>query len=385
MKHILYVSPTLPTPGFGSSVIIYRHLKRLKDWKISIIVDDDSAAKRYELPKDWGIIKTVAPRWWLPIKRRIPWLLNLRLNLLTAQYEKALKDERPSAILCQLGKNSLLAYRLSKASGVPLNIILHDRWQAWNKFGTDKFMIEESASSVLNHASRVWPVSQKLGDYYKVSDPKKIKMLYPIPEGSPADFAQWQEIFKTNLTIGLAGSFHSPQLKDLENVAGALRRINGKLLIISKKNELIKSHLKDYSNIVYKEPLPENSQLLAYLKDNVSCILISGSIDTRGEGWQLSFPSRLVEFSHLGVPIIIVAKANTVLSNWAKLHNWVGHVESQDKKHLEGLVNAITERELWLKMAEQSRNVAQSEFDPERIQEQFERELVMTQHKAHRA
>jgi len=33
-KHILYVSTTLPTPGLGSSVIIYRHLKRLKDWKV---------------------------------------------------------------------------------------------------------------------------------------------------------------------------------------------------------------------------------------------------------------------------------------------------------------------------------------------------------------
>lgn len=377
-KNILYVSTSLPTPGFGSSVIIYRHLKRLKDWCVSIIVDDDSAAERYMLPKDWQIIKLPQKKWRLPVIRRIPWLLKLQFNFLKAECEKAMKCTRPAAILNQLGKNSLFAYYLSKVWGVPLNIILHDRWQVWTKYGTDKYMTEELARSVLNHAARIWPVSQELGDYYKIRDRTKVKLLYPIPEGDPGEFAQWQESFKTSPVIGFAGSFHSPQLEDFKSVASALNRVNGKLLIMNKKNELISSNLKELSNIEYKEPLPENYQALAYLKDNVSCMLISGSIDKRVEGWQLSFPSRLVEFVHLGVSTIIVATPNTVLSNWAKLHNWIGYVESQDKKWLEELVNEITKKELWLKMAEQSREAAQNEFDPERIQEQFERELVVT-------
>ena len=55
-KHLVFVGTTLPSPGFGSAVIFYRHLKRLKDWNDN----KNKVAKKYlnniknskiELPK----------------------------------------------------------------------------------------------------------------------------------------------------------------------------------------------------------------------------------------------------------------------------------------------------------------------------------------------
>jgi glycosyltransferase involved in cell wall biosynthesis len=377
-KHILYVSTTLPTPGFGSSVILYRHLKRLKDWRVTILVDDDSAAERYELPKEWRIIKTGERRWWWPpVKKRIPGLLNLRLGLLRRTCARALNSERPSAILTQLGRNSLLAYRLSLAWRIPLSVIVHDKWQVWSKYGgADRYLDDNLAASILNHASRVWPVSLELANSYSIRDADRVRVLYPMPEGNIGGFARWRDDFKTHPVIGFAGSFHTPQLKDLKAAVDALRSLNGKLFIISKSNETIKSLLKDCPDIEYTEPLPENSQAITYLKDTVSCILISGSIDQRAQGWQYSFPSRLVEFMHLGVPMIITAMPGTVLSNWAKRHNWLAYAEDSGGNDISEIVRRITEKESWEKMADESRAVALGEFNPERIQAQFEGELV---------
>jgi hypothetical protein len=79
---------------------------------------------------------------------------------------------------------------------------------------------------------------------------------------------------------------------------------------------------------------------------------------------------------HLGVPMIITARPGTVLANWAKSHNWLAYAEDSGGNDISEIVRRITEKESWEKMADESRAVALGEFNPERIQAQFEGELV---------
>ena len=85
MKHLLFIGTTSPSPGHGSAVIFYRHLKRLKGWKISIITN---TTENHSLPKDWNIIKipeliTSKYPWWQPkVKSKNHFSLELRLNYL---------------------------------------------------------------------------------------------------------------------------------------------------------------------------------------------------------------------------------------------------------------------------------------------------------------
>jgi hypothetical protein len=233
------------------------------------------------------------------------------------------------------------------------------------------------AMNILDHSGRVWVASRELGDYYRLNDPGKASVLYPIPEGNGSGFSEWREKFRSEPVIGFAGSFHSHQLVQFRNIAQVLSKINGRILIVSKKNDIIKDSLKDLSNIDYHEPFMENKGIINFLKSNASCILIPDSIDPRAAGSGLSFPSRLVEFSHLGLPMIIISPPGTALAKWANRHNWLGYCESIEGSALLERINMLIDKENWEKMAKQSQDAVMGEFNPERIQEQFERELAV--------
>jgi len=377
-KSILYISTTLPTPGFGSSVIFYRHLKRLEGWKISIASFKQEPKAEHRMPKDWQIISLPEPALRHPVRgARLSFLTNLRMKPLINKCVDVFKDDKPSAILNQLGKNSIWAFYLSKALKIPLNVVIHDRWQVWTKAEVDKlFMTEKWAIKILNHASRVWAVSEELAKFYKVSNPEKVKVLYPISESGPEGFVEWRDDFKTSPVIGFTGSFHSPQIEHFKDLAAVLKDANGRLFIITKKNDLIKERLPGIEDIEYHEPFTESSGVIKLLKERVSVMLVCGSIEPNAPGAELSFPSRLVEFMHLGVPIIIIAASGTALSSWAKRHKWPTYLEPQDKEKLSGLLKQLMDRENWGRIAEEVRRVARDEFSPDKIQAQFEKELV---------
>ena len=84
----------------------------------------------------------------------------------------------------------------------------------------------------------------------------------------------------------------------------------------------------------------------------------------------------LAPYAHLGLPIIILAPSNTALANWAERHELHSHLSQINDKELLKLIRQITNREIWTKMAEQSRNVFINEFNPELIQTQFKSEIA---------
>ncbi|MBJ7296114.1 MAG: hypothetical protein JHC73_07280, partial [Dolichospermum sp.] len=83
-------------------------------------------------------------------------------------------------------------------------------------------------------------------------------------------------------------------------------------------------------------------------------------------------PSKLVEFCHLGLPILIIAPTTTSLGKWSLEHNWLSYLSNMDDDKLLLTLSNMTEKQKWLQMASQSITVAQSEFNPEYIQAQFE-------------
>lgn len=377
-KHILYISTTLPTLGFGSSVIIYRHLKRLKDWKVSLISFPQELKEVHGIPKEWQIINIKEKkRWWPPLRYGVPALTHIRVTLLFKECESHFKKNRPNVVLNHFGKNSLLAYALSKKWNVPLCLILHDRYEAWAKKEIDKHMTKDMAMKILNHASRIWSVSRELAEFYKIRDSEKINILPPIPQGNSKGFPIWRDDFLKSPVVGFAGSFHSHQLIHFRNIANIFESWGGKIIIVSKKNNEIKESLKDITNIEYFEPFEKNEEVINFLLRNASCILIPDSIDPRAAGSSLSFPSRLVEFSQLGLPMIIISQEGTALSNWAKSHKWIGYLECPDMHSLEDKLRMVASKEGWKNMAAQSRNIALTEFNPDSIQEKFEGGLMV--------
>ena len=307
----------------------------------------------------------------------------MRLHLWQLECEQVLGRERPSAILTVLWDiYPLLAMRLSKRWKVPLSVIIHDQEELWATSEAEHHLLKQRSLTILNQSERIWPVSRELGDNYNLKEKQKIKVLFPIPEKSSQSFVEWKNHFKTHPVVAHAGSLHPFQFPNLQSLASALQKINGTLLLITPDDNLVLAKLRElYPNVKHQKPFAQNRDVIKFLSDNASCILVSYSFEISEQIWAgTSFPSKLVEYSHLGLPILILAPPSTAISNWAKSRQWLSYISQLDEAELLNVLKQLTIPETWLEMAKQTRKVALSEFHPDLIQAQFEAELALARH-----
>jgi glycosyltransferase involved in cell wall biosynthesis len=378
-QHILFSYCSPPMQGPGSPIIMDRHLKRLSnDWKISIIAPEQSFVNT-DFPDSWQVIRMPMRRWWWPPYRlHISKSLELRFLCWRLECERVFFGERPTAIVTILKDiYSIFAAYLSKAWQIPLYVIVHDREELWSNSDLERRWIRRNYPIVLNQATKIWPVSEELGSFCKVNEATKITTLIPIPEGKNRGFAKWADEFKTSPVVAYAGSIYPSQVAHFRSVASKLEKLGGTLLLITPKDRPgILQLLDAFPNIEHREPFAKNSDVIDFLARRASCVLVPYPLNLSEHPWAATcFPSKLVEFSHLGLPIFILAPAGTALGNWAIKHGWYSYLSDMDEEKLFQMLRRLTEKTEWIEMAKQSQAVAQEEFNPDLIQAQFESEL----------
>ena len=383
-KHLLLVSFLPPSQGTGSPIILWRHLTQLeaKGWKISIIAPEQQLRSIAPLPKSWQVIPLVGRRWWWPpLRQQIPGLLRLRLALWQLDCERHFRHDEPSEIVTFLCKTPpLLAASLAQSWQVPPSVIMHDQEEFWATSEVDRRWIKRRAKEVLDRASRIWPVSRELGQAYPLQNPQNCSVLYPIPDSTTYRFSEWNPHFKIQPVVAHAGRLHPFQIPNFQMLAQALQKVNGILLLVAPRdNPTLVQLMNTCPNIQVQEPFEHNQQVVEFLSEKASCILVSYAFSLAEQPWAAtSFPSKLVEFCHLGLPALILAPSGTAAAAWAEQQQWMGHIDRLDAAQFAQAVAQLTTPETWLKMANQTRQAAATEFNPDRIQAQFESELVKT-------
>ncbi|QKQ75871.1 hypothetical protein [Nostoc sp. TCL240-02] len=380
-KHILLVSFLPPMPGTGSPIILKRHLSQLElqGWKISIVVPESSLRNTNKFSSSWQIIPLTGRKWWWPpVRREISGLLKMRLPLWRWECEQYLVKERPSVILtCLWDIYPLLALHLSQSWNVPLSVIIHDQEEVWAKSEDERCRIRQRSLTILNKAARIWPVSSELAKVYNLNNTEKSSVLYPIPEKIDCSFVEWKSNFQSHPVVAHAGSLHPFQFTNFLILAQSLQKINGILLIIASGDNPTLTKLLDICpNVKYHEPFEQNKDVISFLSDNASCILVSYSFSLVEQPWAAtSFPSKLVEFSKLGLPILILSPRSTAISKWAERTQWLAHITQLDNAEILNTIVKLTNQESWMQISEQTQKFALDEFNPERIHSQFVSEL----------
>ncbi|BAY33457.1 hypothetical protein NIES2107_53530 [Nostoc carneum NIES-2107] len=383
-KHILLSSNILPGMGTGTRIILKRHLENLEahGWQVSLTAPEHELQLTNNIPNTWNIIPLPSRRWWWPpYRKRIHVSHKLRLSLFQSQCEFILNKKLPTAILTHLtgSIDSLLASHLSKTWNVPLSVIAHDQEELYASSDIDAYLTIKRTKVILEQAERIWFVSPELEKIYQLGRDKKTSILFPISESRQHTFVEWKSSFGTAPIIAHAGWLYSSQFSNLYELALALQKFNGKLLIVAAENDPTLCKLLELCpNILHHEPFEKNSGVIDFLENNASCILVSYSFEQSEQPWaKTSFPSKFVEFSHIGLPIMIMAPSDTAISNWARRYKWLSYINKLEPSILFQNIAKLTEKETWLAMAQQTREVALHEFHPKRIQEQFESELAI--------
>lgn len=372
-KRILYVSSVAPRQGLGGSIVVYRHLKYLQEsgWQVSVLTN--TRESKY-LPSSWQhIILPDRKWWWLPVRAAIPITLKIRLHCWLLESRSLIIQSEPISVLTVLRDYyAPLAALISQKYDIPLSVIIHDDWKARSTSKKHKLLIENLEKVVLNQASRIWPVSDQIHEKIDLENISKSRKLLPVPSGEIKEFVTWSNKFSEQPVIGYAGNVYPSFFPVIETVAKALKGPNGKLVLISKLGASIKECFSYESQRIFAYPLFQNNiDAARFLAKECSCILVAHPFGDNSDLMKSSFPSKLLEFSALGLPIMILAPKGTELSNWAIQNHWICYSENLLTENVAHLINKLSNQKEWLDMANQSRKVSKNEFNPNTIHRQF--------------
>lgn len=384
VKRILYIHEEPPADGLGCEIVVKRHLLRLQDsgWEAAA-VHSAAFGKNVTFPAGWRRVALPGRRsWWPPAGRPLSPLHNLRLNLLRRAVETGLKDWRPDIVLTQLYRRyPLLAAHCAARWKAPLGVFAFDQREVWEEDELERAQLTRESRHILRSADRVWAVSEEMRAHYaELAGPgseAKFTVLPPLPQGISASPAEWKPNFGTRPVMAYAGSLHEFHLPAMRLTAKALAAVNGELLLVSREdNPALNTLRREFGNVRFQPFLPQE-ELVPFLAANASALLVAYSFDLEAQPWaRLSFPSKLIEFVHTGLPVLLIAPLGTALQNWANKVLWKGSIESSSPEATRALVERASTRQGWSEMAEQSRRTAGGAFNPVAVHERFHDDLL---------
>ncbi len=372
MSSLLYIGQN-PTVGTGSPIIVLRHLQRFAadGWKISVLGEYGG---NYDLCRQagWNVVHLCHRKWWWPpYRQRSNSLRWLRLRLLALDAASALP--RPDVVLSYLAAHSdfstQLAAHVSQVTGAPLHVLVHDDATAFPYARGHESALRRLHESILATADTCWFVSPELADCFPATAPRR-RILYPIPEGWDRP-AQWRDDFSRSPEIYYAGHVWNEQLPVLARIGRTARRSGARLVIMARESIALRA-LCDTEPIHYRAPFPTNREALAHLATTAAGVIVSYADKISSMPWSAtSFPSKLVEYCHLGLPIAIVAPPDSAVARWATRVRFASCFSPSDTEALDRWCQQLRDPAAWQELANVSLQLARTEFDPENIQAQL--------------
>jgi hypothetical protein len=380
---LLYVSDMVPGLPGGGEVMVYRHLHRLVQSGWVVTVSTPGAGQR-PLPPGHGLEILPLPRrrfWWPPSKPRFPFTQRIRAYLWyrAMRADPAWAAARPDCVLTVLwGPATLTAVLLARAWRVPLAVWVHDLFRERDLPPRTQRDGERLTQTALGAAARVWAVSEELAAALAPAcQPGTVRPLAAVPEEGAAPAGGWLPRFRAGPVIAHAGAFHSYHVPYLAAVAAAAAKAGGSLLVLTPAANPALAELRATgAPFRHQVSFGSSAEALRFLSAEASALTIMYPLDPAAYRHPpLGFPSRLIEFSHLGLPILLAAPPGNPLVNWGRRHDWPLILERADWSELDALVARLGRESDWRALSQRMSAIARQSCDPEMIHRQFIDEL----------
>ncbi|PTY05448.1 hypothetical protein DB347_13790 [Opitutaceae bacterium EW11] len=380
-RHLVYVGQT-PAEGTGSPVILLRHLRRLAQhgWRITIVAEhgqDTTACERA------GWVVRHLPhrgRYWPPYRpqSRSRILRTIRTWLLARECRKACGPTPPDAILGYLAAHAdfspEIAAHFAAQSGAPFTLLVHDDAAAFARDAAETRQLRARHAWIIRQTHRCWFVSPELAEVYNVPAAFR-RVLFPIPEGweTPAAF---QPMYTVKPRVYYAGFVWPPQYPLLTKLARTLDAAGARLALLTRDTPELQRFLAAEPADWIKQ-FPTNREALHHLVQNAAGLLVSYAEKSEEMPWvATSYPSKFVEYSHLGIPCAIVAPEDSAIGRWSQRTHYPLFFPPGALIQFGAWATALAQPERWREFSASTLALARGEFSPDVIQTQFEQDLV---------
>ena len=370
MPRLLYLGQA-PAHGTGSPVTVLRHLCRCAadGWSIEIVPNwgDDTTEgerhgwKRHRLPHRRA--------WWPPFRAGAEWSRRLTCALWARELDR-LVQPRPDAALTYLAWHSDLFAEItaaySRRTGVPVSCLVHDDAVDFTPEPVRRTQLRRRQARILRHNHRNWFVSPAQAQ--AMSPPgSHTGILPPIPEGYAGPPPPWRPEFADQPRVYFAGYIWPAQGRLLQQLAPVIAAAGARLVVLGRRTAEVESLLAA-GLADHVPPFRENREALAHLAAQAAGLLVSYTATVEELPWtRTSMPSKLVEYAHLGLPIALVAPAQTAVADWARSHDIAAAFTPQDHAGLATWITSLRQPGLWNQDLSTWRALATGEWSPATI------------------
>ena len=379
-RNLLYFGH-VPQEGAGSSIIVWRHLRRFsaEGWRVFVVADwgqDPALCDR----AGWPVFELSHRRaWWPPFDADHPILRRIRGWLWAGEIRARIGEAPVTAVLTYLSAFSdtlsIAACGFARRYGVPLVSLVHDDCRC---FAANPGLAERAhrrRAWVLRHSTGCF-ASPELAACYSLP-PDRAAILPPIPAGCTPRQAGAVRAEKEPLLI-YAGNYWPAQLEMFAQIGRTARNAGGKFLTVLKATPEHGAWLAE-RGVEWRVPFPGNDEALDYFRENTDALVVSYSATSDGMPWtRSSFPSKLIEYCHLGIPIAIVAPEDTALMHWARRNQFPDAFLPADTQGLANFVGRLRDPDFCRSRGEITLALARSEFDPATIHQHLTNTLLAT-------
>lgn len=339
-SRLLYIGDVPVEMSYHGSALLYRLLETYPARDLGIIEAGMSASLPERRLAGVNYHSAPVPLSRLQTTRFAPWYAAASLmwaSSRAAHFNEVVKRFRPEAFLTVThGYSWLTAATIAGRLCVPLHLVCHDEWARTlvTAGGLEGWKDRVFGKHYRAAASRLC-VSPFMARDYERRYGVRGSVLYPSRAagaeyrgGSPKRFDGHAGPF----TIAFAGTINSAgMVAALKLLAESLREVRGKLVIFGP---LVQAQARvsglAADNIELGGLLP-SEKLIEELRDRADALFVPMSFDAEDRAnMEISFPSKLTDYTAVGLPLLIYGPPYCSAVRWANENNSVAVVVAEE-------------------------------------------------------
>jgi glycosyltransferase involved in cell wall biosynthesis len=289
-----------------------------------------------------------------------------------------------SVLTVMHGFGWLAAARVAEQAKVPLHLIVHDDWPRVAHIPKRfRQRLDRQFKRVYCQAASRMCVSPGMRSSFFERYGKDADILFPSRGVSCPNFeispSRLQERTKP-FTVVFAGTVNSEgYVLALIALSRTLESMGGRLLIFGPLDELAARSYGLVSPSISLGGLLAPEELLLRLRDEADCLFVPMSFDPADRAnMELAFPSKLADYTAVGVPLIIYGPPYCSAVKWARENDEVAEVvDNEDASLLGSAVERLAaDADLRIRLGERALTVGRSYFSAGNAQRLLESVLL---------
>lgn len=282
---------------------------------------------------------------------------------------------RPDAVFTVMDNVSyfLTAYDYAKSNGLPLITMTMDEPDSFEKIFPFLTRLQQQAiGQVYRYAENNLCVSRQMTAHIACKFGCRTETFYfGPPDGMsprPAELSRANRV-PGILTLGYAGGLSYGYREALQAIAEALVNHPVRIRIYSRD----KLNWDQWPNVEYAGCFPHDELWNKFQQECDASLLIYAFAHPEGRLYRTHFPTKLSEYTWVGMPLVMVGPDYATGIIWGMEHPDVALVETHDRLDTLGaqLLALEQDADRRAEMSKAAARVSVAEFDPVRIRKTF--------------